>query len=71
MKCIKDYRRHSNTYLKGNEYDVSAETIAADETYLGEQLWEGKSKSQKKGEDIQKAPAKKPATKKPAAKSKK
>lgn len=51
-KCIKDYKRHSNTYLKGQEYDISAETSAEHEEYFGEQLWENASGSKKKKEGI-------------------
>ena len=52
-KCIKDYRRHSCTYLAGKEYDIDKETILADEAYCDEPLWEkSKAKSEPKSEGI-------------------
>ncbi len=62
MKCIKTYRREGSVYLAGQEYDIDKDTAKAHEEYLGRPLWEAKSKSQSKREEIQKAD-KKPATK--------
>ena len=50
MICIKDYRRNSATYAAGQEYDIDAETAAADEAYFGCALWEGKGKAAKAAE---------------------
>ena len=53
-KCIKDYRRHGSTYLKGSEYDVDGTLVEEHEAYFGEQLWATTSKSQEKREEVQK-----------------
>ena len=49
-KCKKEYKRHGERYEAGKEYDVSKETVEADEKYFGETLWEGgeKKKTSKK-----------------------
>ena len=67
MLCLKTYRRHSSTYIKGEEYDVKKETVEADEKYMGEILW--KKNGAEKDKTIEEKP-KKTTRKKVAKKTK-
>lgn len=59
MKCLKDYKRHSALYLKGEEYNIDKETIKEHETYFGEKLWEGKTAKKETKKRVSKSKGKK------------
>lgn len=72
MKCIKDYRFHGATYVKGKEYPIKPEVAETHERYFGMELWaKTKSKSEEKREEIQKEGEKKAPVKKSTKKAKK
>ncbi len=59
MKCIKDYRFHGATYLKGKTYEIKEEVAKEHERYFGLDLWAKKSeKSDKPKTSDKKTPAK-------------
>jgi len=47
MKCIKDYRFHGATHIKGNNYDIKEEVAKEHERYFGLKLWATKSADKK------------------------
>jgi len=63
MICIKDYRRHGNTYIAGQEYELDAAVAAEHEAYFGCALWEGKGKAAKVAAPVPAAEAPKPKAK--------
>ena len=61
MICLKDYKRQSERYEKGREYNIDPRVADENEKYFGEKLWD---RGEAKKATAAKAPAKKASAKK-------